>query len=273
MTQSDIGITEFPFGRAPKSESKIRGEILLHRHSRSPLSLPRKTMATTQAALRILNLTANASKQDVKHAYRRLAKECHPDANPHNAIAAQERFKRLSEAYTTLTQQPHALDDHRRSRARSAAAASARHASEWGPDTGFASRPNYDTYTSYMDFNSDSEMRSAAARVERDRSRRTLVGVCTLFGGLVVVTLSARSDNRRLAKGELVHAFFNQNSRRWEVATAAMRRDPMLSAMVHLKPPDVVYENTMDRQKRRAAGRVQTIDGRPPPSARHIERG
>ena len=50
----------------------------------------------------ILGVPDSASQDDIKKAYRRLAKQYHPDANPNNASAA-ERFKEISEAHSVLS--------------------------------------------------------------------------------------------------------------------------------------------------------------------------
>ena len=47
----------------------------------------------------VLGVAKNASEKDVKSAYRKLARKWHPDANPKNAKAAEERFKEIAEAY------------------------------------------------------------------------------------------------------------------------------------------------------------------------------
>jgi len=49
----------------------------------------------------ILGVSDSASQDDIKKAYRRLAKQYHPDANPNNPQAA-ERFKEISEAHSIL---------------------------------------------------------------------------------------------------------------------------------------------------------------------------
>jgi molecular chaperone DnaJ len=49
-----------------------------------------------------LGVTSSASDEEIKKAYRSLAKKYHPDANPDNPRAG-ERFKDISEAYTVLS--------------------------------------------------------------------------------------------------------------------------------------------------------------------------
>jgi DnaJ-class molecular chaperone len=48
-----------------------------------------------------LGVSESASQDDIKKAYREIAKKYHPDKNPGNK-AAEERFKEASEAYDTL---------------------------------------------------------------------------------------------------------------------------------------------------------------------------
>jgi curved DNA-binding protein len=49
----------------------------------------------------ILGVDKNASEKDIKRAYRKLARQYHPDKNPDNK-AAEERFKEINEAYEVL---------------------------------------------------------------------------------------------------------------------------------------------------------------------------
>ncbi|MCS7258270.1 MAG: molecular chaperone DnaJ [candidate division WOR-3 bacterium] len=50
----------------------------------------------------ILGVSRNATTEEIKSAYRRLAKQYHPDMNPQNKKEAEEKFKELSEAYEVL---------------------------------------------------------------------------------------------------------------------------------------------------------------------------
>ena len=58
----------------------------------------------------VLGVPKGASKEDIRKAYRKLAKKYHPDANKDDPKAAEERFKELSEAYEVLA------DDDKRAR-------------------------------------------------------------------------------------------------------------------------------------------------------------
>src|SRR5688500_7500665 len=58
--------------------------------------------ATTKDYYQLLGVTESTSADDIKKAYRKLAKKYHPDANP-NDTTASERFKEISEAYAVLS--------------------------------------------------------------------------------------------------------------------------------------------------------------------------
>ncbi|MBT9314320.1 DnaJ C-terminal domain-containing protein [Leptothoe spongobia] len=63
----------------------------------------------------ILGIAQDADSQSIKQAYRRLARQFHPDLNPGDQ-EAEERFKSLSEAYEILsdTSRKTQYDDYRR---------------------------------------------------------------------------------------------------------------------------------------------------------------
>lgn len=52
----------------------------------------------------VLGISPNASKDEVKKAYRELSRKYHPDANIDNPLAnlAEEKFKEVQEAYDTI---------------------------------------------------------------------------------------------------------------------------------------------------------------------------
>jgi molecular chaperone DnaJ len=59
-------------------------------------------MAQTKDFYSVLGVTSTASQDEIKKAYRKLAKKYHPDANANDAKAG-ERFKEISEANTVLS--------------------------------------------------------------------------------------------------------------------------------------------------------------------------
>ena len=50
----------------------------------------------------ILNVNKDASENDIKKAYRKVAMKYHPDKNPDNK-EAEEKFKEAAEAYSVLS--------------------------------------------------------------------------------------------------------------------------------------------------------------------------
>jgi len=66
-------------------------------------------MAPKRDYYEVLGVSRDATQQDIKKAYRRLARECHPDVNPGDH-EAEERFKEVAEAYAVLS------DDAKRAR-------------------------------------------------------------------------------------------------------------------------------------------------------------
>jgi molecular chaperone DnaJ len=58
--------------------------------------------SATKDLYKLLGVAENASADEIKKAYRKLAKKYHPDANPNDSSAA-ERFKEISEAYSVIS--------------------------------------------------------------------------------------------------------------------------------------------------------------------------
>ncbi len=59
-------------------------------------------MSAAKDYYKTLGVSRNASKEDIKKAYRELARKYHPDLNP-NDKNAEEKFKEIQEAYEVLS--------------------------------------------------------------------------------------------------------------------------------------------------------------------------
>jgi molecular chaperone DnaJ len=60
-------------------------------------------MANQKDLYAVLGVERNATPDDIRKAYRKLARQHHPDLNPTNKNAAEERFKEISVAYDVLS--------------------------------------------------------------------------------------------------------------------------------------------------------------------------
>ena len=60
-------------------------------------------MASKRDYYEVLGVNKNATDEELKKAYRKLAKKYHPDANPDNPKEAEAKFKEVNEAYENLS--------------------------------------------------------------------------------------------------------------------------------------------------------------------------
>ena len=60
-------------------------------------------MASKRDYYEVLGVNKSATDDELKKAYRKLAKQHHPDANIDNKEAAEAKFKEVSEAYEVLS--------------------------------------------------------------------------------------------------------------------------------------------------------------------------
>ena len=66
-------------------------------------------MATKRDYYEVLGVSKTATAEEIKKAYRQLAKKLHPDVNPGDK-EAEAKFKEVNEAYEVLS------DDQKRAR-------------------------------------------------------------------------------------------------------------------------------------------------------------
>ncbi|SFR97580.1 DnaJ domain-containing protein [Anaeromicropila populeti] len=68
----------------------------------------------------VLNVKQGATKDEIRKAYRALARKYHPDSNPGDKVA-EEKFKQISEAYDILSDDVKKADYDREQRQTSSA--------------------------------------------------------------------------------------------------------------------------------------------------------
>src|SRR5207249_3456829 len=69
--------------------------------SRRPVALSEDNMAVKRDYYQVLGVQRNASQEEIKKAFRRLARQYHPDIN--KEPGAEATFKEINEAYEVLS--------------------------------------------------------------------------------------------------------------------------------------------------------------------------
>jgi hypothetical protein len=133
-----------------------------------------------------LGVSRTASREEIKAAFRKLAKKHHPDKN-HGNKAAEDAFKEIQEAYATLSD-----NDKRRNYDLKL---------KYGRDFSRSSYqgPSYQKATQYSAGKSqqrqkqtaadDFARRQKAAAAEKEDALHTRIGVITIIGVLITITI------------------------------------------------------------------------------------
>lgn len=138
----------------------------------------------------VLGVSENATEDEIRQAYRTLAKKYHPDLNPNDPTAAQ-KMNEVNEAYDLLKNQA----AYRQQQAQQRYQQQARQQYQdqqyydpfsafWGGQSQNQDQPHY-TYTYYT------ELPPAAGRRRRAESRTSISGRTAIRGG--AAASSARS--------------------------------------------------------------------------------
>jgi DnaJ-class molecular chaperone len=129
----------------------------------------------------LMGLDPDATEEEIRKAYRRLALQWHPDRNPDNPQAA-DRFKEISEAYAVL------IDPAKRHTYDRARAAGATH--EFRPNREDLFRDLFaDRHASAIFEELAREFERLGMRVDHHYFRQTLFGGRTVVtGGVIIIT-------------------------------------------------------------------------------------
>ena len=60
-------------------------------------------MSSQKDFYEVLGVKKDATKDEIRKAYKKLALKWHPDKNPENKKEAEEKFKEIAEAYSVLS--------------------------------------------------------------------------------------------------------------------------------------------------------------------------
>ncbi|KAK8595734.1 hypothetical protein V6N12_064245 [Hibiscus sabdariffa] len=93
------GTTKSPIFHVP-----INGTLKIHRFSPAEFGFTDRFGSDCEERMgvdyyNVLKVDRNATDDDLKKAYRKLAMKWHPDKNPNNKKEAEANFKQISEAY------------------------------------------------------------------------------------------------------------------------------------------------------------------------------
>ena len=191
-----------PVSRVPHASS-----YKLHFLTRVPISLSmfrRTARAFLRDAVdyhRVLRISRNASKEDVKRAYRQLAKELHPDLN--KSLDAPARFKAVQEAHDIL------MDDARRA----AAAMDVNGADSGARGSGWKNRTAQQAAEDAARRHQARDLHRTLSWFELLVHPRILLGV---FPVLIGIYFLLNPYSRRAPDKQEILAWFNPGTKRWE---------------------------------------------------------
>ena len=150
---------------------------------------------------RVLRISRNASKEDVKRAYRQLAKELHPDLN--KSLDAPARFKAVQEAHDIL------MDDARRA----AAAMDVNGADSGARGSGWKNRTAQQAAEDAARRHQARDLHRTLSWFELLVHPRILLGV---FPVLIGIYFLLNPYSRRAPDKQEILAWFNPGTKRWE---------------------------------------------------------
>jgi hypothetical protein len=98
-TRDDLSIE-----RALRLLATIQEELdeLFRRATGRPFGFREALDVKLEEARKLLGVKPDATLEEIKIAYRKLAMKCHPDKNPGNGEAAEEKMKQINAAYELL---------------------------------------------------------------------------------------------------------------------------------------------------------------------------
>ncbi|GKV44080.1 hypothetical protein SLEP1_g51307 [Rubroshorea leprosula] len=90
--------------RQPRATAATASRSASKQEQRSGYLSPQGTMASCMSLYQVLGIPVGASNQEIKTAYRRLARVCHPDvAAIDRKHSSADEFMKIHDAYSTLS--------------------------------------------------------------------------------------------------------------------------------------------------------------------------